>query len=127
MTDEELLRAFEQATVSPFPHRLHLRVAWLYVRRDGAETAARTMEDGLRRIAACHGRPAAYHRTITRAWVRVVAAAARRFPVDDFDELVEAHPQLLDKRLLRHHYSPSQLGGGRTEWREPDRAPLPRA
>jgi hypothetical protein len=34
VTDDELVQAFETCTLEEFPHALHVRVAWCYLRRD---------------------------------------------------------------------------------------------
>ncbi|MGH3405726.1 MAG: hypothetical protein ACRDRJ_25020 [Streptosporangiaceae bacterium] len=45
----------------------------------------------------------------------------------DFDSFAARHPRLLDKRLLRGHYSSSVLASARARasWVEPDLAPFP--
>jgi hypothetical protein len=46
---------------------------------------------------------------------------------DDFAAFADRYPQLLDKRLLAHHYRSSTLAtaGARTGWVEPDLLPMP--
>ena len=43
-------RAFETGALpnSAFHHRDHIRLAWIYLRRDGPETGAREVIDGIR-------------------------------------------------------------------------------
>ncbi len=127
--DAAFLARFEGAGFGAheFPHRAHLRTAWLYVRRDGPEAAAEAVVAGIRRVAAAHGHPERYHDTITRAWVRVVALAAVRTGASTFDGLLAAHPELLDKRLLLRHYSAGVLGSpaARAGWVPPDLHPIP--
>lgn len=128
--DAAFLDAFERAAIpgAEFRHRQHIRVAWLYVRRDGARTALRRTAEGIRRFAAAQGAATRYHETITRLWVRLVAAAVRRHgAIDSFDAFVEANPGLLDKETPYAFYRRETLAsdGARAAWVEPDRLPLP--
>lgn len=114
--NDRLLADFEAGRVDPagFPHERHVQVSWALSRRYPADEALRRLEAGLRRITARAGQPARFHRTITRAWFELVAQA----------DVLERHPELLDKRLLRRYYTPARLTAGRDTWLEPDRRPL---
>lgn len=132
VSDEEFLDRFERADFSPseYGHREHLRTAWLYLRRLGCEetaAAAAEVAQGIRRLSAAHGAPQRYHETLTRVWVRLVAAACAGAPGLDFDALLARHPELLDRDLPYRHYSRERLTSdeARAAWIEPDRAPLP--
>jgi hypothetical protein len=116
MDDEALLDAFEAGAIdnTEFPHERHVRVAWGLAQRYEQEEALRRLVAGIRGIAACAGRPDAYHQTITRAWFELIAS------VGDLDE----HPDLFDKSLLGRYYSSSRLESGRDHWVEPDLQPL---
>jgi hypothetical protein len=116
MTDDMLVAAFEAGQIDgrEFPHERHVRVAWALARRHPRDEALRRLTDGLRRIAERAGRPDAYHETITRAWLELVAG------VDDLG----GHPELFDKALLGRYYSPAALAAGRDRWVEPDLQPL---
>lgn len=128
--DAAFLDAFERAAIpgAEFRHRQHIRVAWLYVRRDGPRKALRRLAQGLRRFAEAQGATSRYHETITRAWLLLVAAAVRRHrSIDCFDVFVEANPGLLDKETPYAFYSRETLASdaARAAWVEPDRLPLP--
>jgi hypothetical protein len=129
LDDAAFQAAFESAAIpaDAFPHRAHLRTTWLYVAQLGAEAAAARVAAGIRRLAGSHGHPALYHDTLTRAWVRLVAAAMTRSSAPDFDSFLLEHPRLLDKALPLRHYSPGLLWSddARSQWREPDLQPLP--
>ena len=75
MTDQEFLHAFESGRIPPaeFHHRDHLRLAWVQVRKLGAEQAAGAVAEGIGRFAGAHGQHRLYHETLTRFWVRIVA------------------------------------------------------
>jgi hypothetical protein len=120
MTDAEFLRAFEDTTLEPFHHRDHLRVTFLYLRQFGeTETHAR-LGPAILRYAAARDASQKYHETITQAWICLVAAASG---TADFDAMLEAHPQLLDKNLLGRYYSQEllQSAEARERWVEPDK------
>lgn len=130
MTDDEFLHAFFRCTLphSEFHHRDHLQLAWLVVRRHGAEAAAAILARGIRQYAAAQGHGDRYHETITRFWAGLVAhAAGVDSAVDDFDRFLAAHPLLLDPRLPLRHWSREALfaPGARSGWRQPDLVPLP--
>jgi hypothetical protein len=110
-----------------FGHREHLRLAWRELREHGREEAAGRVEAAIRRLAAAHGQPGKYHRTLTDGWVALVAHHLGEAPALDFDEFLDRYPALLDRGLLGRHFSPELLA--RAEAREgrvaPDLRPLP--
>lgn len=129
--DEEFLAALDRCEFGAheFPHRAHLRLAYLSVRHHGAAGGEAHVCSAIRRLAAAHGQEAKYNATLSRAWVRVVAHAMARHRDAGFDALLAAHPQLLDKHLLLAHYSRAALFGpqARAGWVEPDLLALPAA
>lgn len=118
MTDAEFLRAFDDTTLEPFHHRDHLRVTFLYLRQFGEEGTRERLGPAILRYAAARNGAQKYHETITQAWIRLVAAAQ----ADDFEAMLAANPQLLDKNLLDRYYSPEllQSAEARQCWTEPD-------
>ena len=82
MSDDDFLAMFERGDFSgdAFPHRAHLRMAWLYVTSLGPEEAIRRAAAGIRNLAQRNGRPGLYHDTLTRAWVYAVAAGIAHCP-----------------------------------------------
>jgi flavin reductase (DIM6/NTAB) family NADH-FMN oxidoreductase RutF len=130
--DEEFFTAFErdQFEGHAFPHRAHLRLAWLCVRHFGVHRAVERVTAGIRAIAEKGGRPALYHDTLTRAWVYAVAAAdGEHGEIATFDAFLEAHPELLDKNYLLRFYSAERLSSpeARARWLAPDLRPIPGA
>ena len=129
-SDEDLLRAFEDLSLpaDQFHHREHIRVAWLYLKSSDATRAAERMAAGILRFANHHGATQKYHRTVTLAWIRLVAAALVETPErHDFTQFLAEHAELADKGLLKKYYSPEllQTNGAREGWVEPDLLPLP--
>jgi hypothetical protein len=73
MTDDELVQAFEAGTLDAFPHELHVRMAWCYLRRDPILVALPRFRTALQRFAAGKGQPGRYHETITVAFMMLIA------------------------------------------------------
>ena len=130
MTDHEFLHAFDNGRLSPseFHHRDHLRLAWLAVRRHNAGTAEQVVTQGIQRFAEHHSHGPAYHDTMTRFWVRLVAHAVSDHPeIVDFEDFLAAYPLLLDKNVPLRHWSTEAMFApdARAAWREPDLVVLP--
>jgi hypothetical protein len=130
MQDHEFLRAFETGALrnSAFHHLDHVRLAWLYLRRDGPEAGAQEVIQGLKHFAAVHGAADRFHESLTRFWVLLVQHLMEAFPqVERFDELVTCYPALADKRLVYRHYRPETLASpaARQGWIAPDLLALP--
>jgi len=130
MTDQEFLRAFFDLSLdhSAFHHRDHLRLAGLVVRRDGPVAAEETVAAGIQRYAVALGHGDRYHDTMTRFWVRLVAHALAVCPATaDLEDVLTAHPLLLDPRTPLRHWSRDALFApdARAAWRPPDVLALP--
>ncbi len=124
MNDSAFLEAFENATLSPFRHIDHLRLAWLYLSQHGWDEGIRCIRSGIQGFAAAHGASGKYHETITLFWAHVVQQAMDEQPaVTDFDTLIAHNPYLLDTHLIQRHYTPEHLAAGRSQWLEPDLHP----
>jgi flavin reductase len=131
LDDHEFIATFERGGFGgdDFPHKAHIRMAWLYVTRLGPEAAIDRAAGGIRELAKANGQPTLYHDTLTRAWVYLVADAVTRSPSDSFEEFLARNPRLLDTRLLLEYYSPDVLSSAqaRATWIAPDLAPIPGA
>jgi len=130
MNDEEFLAAFESGAIAnaDFRHREHLRMAWLYVRRDGPAIGALRVREGIRRFAAAHGVPHLYHETLTGFWTRLLTHAVEAFPeLDRFDDVLGCYAGFEDRRLPYRHWRAETLDSpaARGQWVEPDLLPLP--
>ena len=111
-----------------FGHRQHVHLAFLTVREHGTSAAVTKISSWIRRIAAYQRAPQKYNATMTMAWTKVVGLHVQADPsVADFGEFADRYPALLDKRLLRRHYSPALLAStaARVGWVEPDLTPFP--
>ena len=130
MNDDEFLAAFESAAIAntDFRHREHLRMAWLYVRRDGPAMGGLRIREGIRRFAAAHGVPHLYHETLTGFWARLMPHAVEAFgELDRFEDVLGCYAGFDDRRLPYRHWRPGTLDGpeARHRWVEPDLCPLP--
>jgi hypothetical protein len=128
--DAAFLAAFEDGTLpkEQFPHREHLRVAWLYLSAHGFVDGSLRVAAGIRHFAAVHDVPGLYHETVTRAWLRVVEhARAQGPPAASFAAFLAANPQLAVRGVLERYYEPATLQSAeaRAAFVPPDREPLP--
>jgi hypothetical protein len=118
MTDDELMGYFEAQQEPPggFHHREHVRVAWIYLRRDALPVALERFRDGLRRFAEAHGKPERYHETITTAYVLLIADGMQNTP-GAWEAFAEAHPELLtwSPSILDRYYNPETLKSERAQ------------
>lgn len=132
LDDDPLVEAFETATISAkdFHHREHVRVVWKLITTVGQDAARERFVAALIRLANAHGADQLYHETLTRAWVAIIADAARRSPSARSSlEFLESCPELLDRSILARHYTPELLASdsARKGWIPPDRQPIPGA
>lgn len=110
-----------------FGHREHIRLAWRELREHDRAVALDRIEAAIRHVAAAHGAPDKYHRTITETWVALVHHHLTEAPTLGFDEFLARFPGLLDPGLLGRHFSrellaaPAARGGSVA----PDLRPLP--
>ena len=117
--DARFLAAVADASLpaSDFGHRQHLRLASLHLQSAPLEVAIERTCTDIARFAAHHGADAKFHRTITEALLRLMAA---RGP-DDAALRDDA------RGLLARHYSPTLLANpeARLRFFPPDLLPLP--
>lgn len=108
MSDDEFLEAFENTTLprEEWTHAAHLRMAFLYLRRESSEAdALATMRRRIQAYNQAHGNRRGYHETITVAFARLVADAGRRLPEADFEGLRNAARELFDSEVLLRYYT----------------------
>ena len=132
--DTDLWDRFHAATlpVTEWLHEAHLRVAWMYLRGHSLDDAHILMRVGIIRLNASHGlveTPArGYHETMTRVWLRLVAAAMRSAPEHAASRpFLEAHAASLAKDAPLRHYTRERLfsATARARFVEPDVLELP--
>lgn len=128
MNDSEFLKAFEDGTLRSFPHRSHIRMAWLYLRAHGWDVGVQKIRGGIQHFADSVGATSKYHETITLFWAHLVYYVIQCYPeVDDFEAFLALHPGLLDAGLIARHYSHGLLysDAARYQWIAPDLQPMP--
>ena len=130
-SDAEFLAAVEAATYpgDRFGHRAHLRLGWLCLRAHGFEVGLERIRTLVQRYATALGAAGKFHETMTRAWAERMQVALDETPgLGSFDVFLEAHPELLDSRLLGRHYRKETLDSplAKAGWVPPDLEPLPR-
>ena len=126
LTEDELIREFEEGSLSAFPHAEHVRLTIVYLMRHGRDETIRKMYDGLLRFATAKGQPEKFHVTMTRAWVDLIESARRAHPeIASPGALVARCPQLLDRDALLRFYSREHLNSAeaRERWIPPDLTP----
>jgi hypothetical protein len=127
MDDAELWDLFQRAALpaAAWTHEAHLRIAWMHLRRHALDEAHLLMRVGIIRLNAFHAlveTPSrGYHETITRTWLRLVAAAMRAPPAGqgprqtteadaaDSRAFLAAHGDRLGKDAPMRHYSRERL------------------
>lgn len=127
LSDDAFLAAFLDSSLPPahFDHQGHLRAAWLLLQRRPREQAVAETCDGIARLGA----PDKYHRTLTEALVRLMAAGGGADPALGRADFLAANAALVrDARgLLAQYYRTETLdsAAARERFLPPDRQPLP--
>jgi hypothetical protein len=114
MTDEELMRQFEDASLPPdtFHHLEHVRAAFLYLRNYPVLEAIARFSAALKRFAAAQGKAERYHETITWAYLLMVRERmARSGGCQSWAEFAAANPDLLRYQdgVLKKYYRDETL------------------
>lgn len=125
MTDVEFTRAVERGEIAnkDFRHAAHLHVAWTYLcESPTTDEAANKMRNTLRKFAVVAGAPEKYHETITLFWVYFLATMRVNARGSTLEQIVAAHPRLLEKSFPLEYYSAERLFGDRARksWVPPD-------
>jgi hypothetical protein len=124
---EEVVRRFEccEFAIDEFDHVFHLTVAVVYLSRYGEAVAMERMRESLLRFSRHHGRMG-YHETITRWWLRMVAAEpAASEPL--YGRANHVVSKFADKDLVFQYYTRERLMSdeAKKEWVEPDLKKVP--
>ena len=131
-SDRDFRMAFEAGGIAPadFPHRAHVRLAYVYLADCDVNLALERMRFALVAFLCKHNLPASkYHATLTRAWILAVHHFMHRTPdTASSDDFIERNTLLLDAKIMLTHYSAGRLfsEAARGEFAEPDLDPIPR-
>lgn len=129
LPDEQFLAGFEACALPPeaFNHLGHLRIAWIVLQRYSYPDAVERICGGIQRFAGHLGVPEKYHRTLTEALVRLMAANGAASM--EWETFLAANPALVSdaRGELARHYSHDCLNAetARISFVAPDRMPLP--
>ena len=105
MHDREFVRSFEACTLPPeqFPHRAHVRLAWLYLRDASLLDALVRFVEGLKRYAGSLGATAKYHETVTWAYMFLIHERMATATAETFEEFASANPDLFNGVLDKYY------------------------
>ena len=108
LTDLEFSTAFKKATLNPklFNHEAHLRLAWIYINRDGIENAITQVCCEIINYATSLGAVNKYNETVTVAAVKAVYHFYLKSKSNNFRDFIKEFPRLKTnfKDLLAQHY-----------------------
>jgi hypothetical protein len=132
-SDDRCFRAdFEACRIEPgaFDHRAHLRLAYVYLAENDAETALKSMRSALLAFIRHHKIPVAkYHETLTKAWILAVRHFMAISPDSESSaSFIANNPRMLDSRIMSTHYSTEVLFSpeARARFVEPNLDSIPR-
>jgi hypothetical protein len=127
---DELLRQFEDCSLplDRFRHRVHIQIAFLYLRKYPALDVLRGFPEALKRYADAHGKTGLYHETITWAYILLIQERMQRAPqVQTWEEFAATNEDLLtwSGTILKQYYRNETLSSdlARKIFLFPDKAP----
>lgn len=133
--DSELLERFRAGSLTRLEwcHRVHVRVAYLYLTQAPYDAALDRVRRGILALNESFGARSSpdggYHETLTCAWMHLVDRAMKQSNerAGDSEAFLAAHPELAQKEAIYDYYSPERLATveARTSYVDPDVKPLP--
>jgi hypothetical protein len=121
--DRDFIEAFEACTLPPglFPHRAHVRLAYLYLREHTLLDTLTRFTEGIQRYAASLGAGTKYHATITWAFLFLIHERMQRETYATFETFAAANEDLFGP-VLERYYTPETLQSdlARTTFLMPD-------
>lgn len=112
MTDSiPMLDAFLEGRLelARFRHIDHVQVGFELLKQHDFPTAAMLFSKTLRQMTLQAGVGDVYHETISIAFLSLIGERRALNPALDFPAFADAHPDLFDKSVLAHWYSPERL------------------
>jgi hypothetical protein len=103
--DRDFVTAFESCTLPPheFPHRAHVRLAWLYLREQPLLDALNRFVANLKRYATSLGAATKYHETITWAYMFLIHERMQQTSASTFEDFAAANEDLFNGILNRYY------------------------
>jgi hypothetical protein len=131
MNDMEFLQAFERCVLpeKEWTHLAHVRMAWLYLRREPLLQVLPRVQAGIQRYNGAFNKAQAYHETITHGFLMLIDERLRRNDSGhSFEQFCAENPDLLDGKLsaLLKYYRKDTLfsSTARETFVAPDLAPF---
>jgi hypothetical protein len=124
---------FESGDILPFDfrHRDHLRLMFVYLCENNAQTANDSMRTALKNFLKSNNVPSGkYHETVTCSWVQAVKHFMEQAdPASSFEEFITANERLLDTDIMLSHYKRETLFSdkARIEFILPDIEAIPQS
>ncbi|CAM2715404.1 unnamed protein product [Rotaria socialis] len=131
LDDDEFLKQFETNALKSWSHKTHLRMAWLYLIRDGRRAGVNKIFDGIKNFIQNSpiARKTTFHFTMTYFWIQMVDLAIAQSPKQiSFEEYLRLNPHLLNGGLFLEYYKKDTMLNNpiaRQEMVLPDIKPLP--
>ena len=127
---DELLHQFEDCSLplAHFRHRVHIQIAFLYLRNYSLLAVLRRFPEALKRYAAAHGKSGLYHETITWAYILLInERMIRAGQPQSWEEFAAMNEDLLtwSRTILNQYYRDETLSSdlARKIFLFPDKAP----
>lgn len=134
LDEAEFVARFESCTLpnTAFHHRDHVRLAWIYLKREPPLVALTRFAQGLQGFARANGQEGLYHETITWAFLFLIRERMERMGMGaTWEDFAEANPDLLTWKpsILDQYYQSETLRSdlARRVFVMPDRSTAPAA
>lgn len=131
LDDDEFLRQFESCSLNNWSHKTHLRMAWLYLTREGRRIGVNKIFDGIKNFIenSSTARKTTFHFTMTYFWIQMIDLAIVQSPKQiSFEEFLNFNSHLLNGGLFLEYYKKETMLNNpiaRKEMVLPDIKPLP--
>jgi len=130
--DDEFIEKFKTYKLEKWDHRTHLRIAWLYLTKDGRREGMKKIFEGIKNFIENSNRTngKTFHETMTYFWIHMVhyAIQATPNPSGDFKGFLLMNPQLSNGGMFLQYYKKETMLNNpeaRVKVILPDLKPLP--
>ncbi|CAF0970801.1 unnamed protein product [Rotaria sp. Silwood1] len=131
LDDDEFLKQFESNSLKSWSHKTHVRMAWLYLTRNGRRAGVSKIFDGIKNFIQNSpiARKTTFHFTMTYFWIQMIDLAIAQSPKQiNFEQFLHLNPHLLNGGLFLEYYKKETMLNNPTARQEmvlPDIKPLP--
>jgi len=130
LSDDVFEQQFKECTLNPalFSHEAHLRLAWIHVKKYGADKAIENICIQLTLFVGSVGASDKYNKTITIAAIKAVNHFINKADIGDFRDFIQTFPRLKFnfKEQMAFHYQADiyTFETAKKEYMEPDLVPF---